>query len=85
MGTRVLQQQPLDHQHFTVADDPCTAIGTQLQNKLATIGLGPHPQRVTDASRKIDVNRRVSEATQAQLIEQAEAFEQQLHPMLREV
>ena len=30
IGTRVLQQQPLDHQHLAAADDPCAAVGPQL-------------------------------------------------------
>ena len=82
VGAWVLQQQPLDHQYFATGDDPRPAVDSQLDQQFAVIRLGVDPHGVADGARKVDVDRRVSEAPQPQLVEQTEAFEQKLDPVL---
>jgi hypothetical protein len=49
------------------------------------VGLGPYSNRVTHTARQVHLDRRVAEAPETELIEQTEAFEQQLDPVLGEV
>ena len=82
MRTGVLQQQPLDDEHFARFDDPRASIDTKLHQHLALIGLGEDAKRVADAAGQIDFDRRVAKTAQAQLIEESEPLEQELEAVL---
>jgi len=82
MGARILQQQPLDYQHFGAAHQPRASVDPQVHQQLAAVRIRVDPQSVADAAREVHLDRRMLESAQSELVEETKPLQQKLYAVL---
>ena len=82
---RVLQEQPLHLEHFAPSDRAGAPVHPQLDQQLAAVGAAEDHQRLTEGVIELEVHNRRLEPAGPQLLQDPEAFEDELDPDLREV